>query len=227
MCAICVCAIVLLVGVRARIAASAASAEPGADLRVLLLGIAVEVRQGYVRVSEVVHLRNGGARAFEGALTFPLPPQARFIVFHEGLERPSVDGDRIIDRRRIEPGASLQTAYSYTVAGAGTIALDRRLPMPVDRVEVFVDAPAHVRSPRLQSAPGITREGRAYTRASGHGVPAGALSLTVAGVPAVQRWRAPAAAGALAGLLAMGLVWATIVAGRRRASGAHRTLPPP
>jgi len=177
--------------------------------RVALLGMAIDVQPGYVRISEVVHLQNDTSRTFHGNLTFPLPRGARFITFHEGLHRPVVEGDRIVDRLIVRPG-SHQATYAYTVAGVGAIVLDRPLPLPIERLEVFTVAPADVRSPRLQSAPTVTREEGVYTRASGRNVPAGLLPMTVVGVPAVRLWPAPAAAGTLAGLLILGLGWAVL-----------------
>ncbi len=179
-------------------------------LRVALLGMAIDVQPGYVRISEVVHLQNDTSQTFLGTLAFPLPRGARFITFHEGLHRPVVEGDRIVDRLIIRPGSAHQAAYAYTVAGVGAIVLDRPLPLPIERLEVFTVAPADVRSPRLQSAPTVTREEGVYTRASGRSVPAGSLQMTVVGVPAVRLWPAPAAAGTLAGLLALGLAWAVL-----------------
>jgi len=179
-------------------------------LRVVLLGIAVDVQPGYVRISEVFQLQNGGPQIFSEAVAFPLPRGARYVTFHEGLQRPSVEGDRIVARLTVGPGSSHQVTYAYTVAGEGTIGLDRALPLLVERLEVLVVAPADVRSPRLQSAPTIVREGRTYLRAAGHNVPAGSLPMTVVGVPEVRRWPAPAAAGGLGGLLVLGLGWAVL-----------------
>jgi hypothetical protein len=186
-------------------------------LRVLLLGMAVDVQPGHVRISEVVHLQNATTRTFLGDIAFPLPRGARFITFHEGLHRPSVEGDRIADRLIVRPG-SHQTAYAYTVAGEGEIVLDRQIPMPVERLEVFATAPADARSPRLQPSPTVTEEGRTYTRASGRSVPAGLLPLTIVGVPGVLLWPARAAAGTLAGLLIVGLGWAALASGREEAA---------
>lgn len=182
-------------------------------LRVAMLGLAVDVQPGYVRISEFVHLQNPETRTFIGDLVFPLPDRARYVTYHEGLHRPSVDGQRITDRLIIRPG-SHQVAYAYTVAGTEEITLDRSLPMPVERLELFTTAPAEARSPRLQSLPTVTNESRNYTRASGRAIPAGSLSLTIIGVPAPRQWPAPAAAGTLAGLLTLGLAWAVASAAR-------------
>ena len=150
--------------------------------------------------------------------SFPLPRGARFITFHEGLHQPRVEGDRILDRLIVRPGAH-QVAYGYTVAGVGEISLDRQMPLSIERIELFTAAPAEVRSPRVQQEPTVTTEGRTYTRASGRALPAGALTLTVVGVPALGHWLAPAAAGTLAGLLFLGLVWAILSAERGREAG--------
>jgi len=185
----------------------------GVALRVALLGMAIDVQPGYVRISEVVHLQNGTSQTFLGNIAFPLPRGARFITFHEGLHRPSVEGDRIGDRLTLRPG-SHQAAYAYTLAGEGEIVLDREIALPVERLETFTTAPADVRSPRLQPAPTITQEGRTYTRSSGRNVPAGLLPMTIVGVPGVPLWPARAAAGTLAGLLALGLGWAVLASSR-------------
>jgi len=189
----------------------------GVALRVALLGMAIDVQPGYVRISEVVHLQNGTSQTFLGNIAFPLPRGARFITFHEGLHRPAVQGDRITDRLIVRPG-SHQAAYAYTLAGEGEIVLDRQIPLPVERLELFATAPAEVRSPRLEPAPTVTEEGRTYTRASGRSVPAGLLPMTIAGVPAVRLWPAPAAAGTLAALLVVGLGWAVLASGREEAT---------
>jgi len=197
-----------------------ALAEGGADALSLintLIGMAIDVQPGYVRISEVVHLQNGTSQTFLGNIAFPLPRGARFITFHEGLHRPAVQGDRITDRLIVRPG-SHQAAYAYTLAGEGEIVLDRQIPLPVERLELFATAPAEVRSPRLEPAPTVTEEGRTYTRASGRSVPAGLLPMTIAGVPAVRLWPAPAAAGTLAALLVVGLGWAVLASGREEAT---------
>jgi hypothetical protein len=176
-------------------------------LRVALLGLAVDVQPGYVRISEVVHLQNPTSQTFLGLVSFPLPAGARYITFSDGLHEPQVQGAQILDRLIIRPGAH-QVAYGYSVAGSGEVSLDRRLTLPVERIELFTAAPAEARSPRLQPLPSVTNEGQTYTRASGRAVPPGDLPMSVVGVPAVRMWLAPAAAGTLAGLLIVGLMWA-------------------
>jgi len=187
-------------------------------LRVALLGMAVDVQPGYVRISEVVHLQNPTSQTFLGPVAFPLPRGARFITFSEGLYQPRVEGAQILDRLIVRPGAH-QVAYGYSVAGSGEVALDRRVPLPVERLELFTSAPAEVRSPRLQPLPTVTNEGQTYTRASGRALPPGDLTMSVVGVPAVRTWLAPAAAGTLAGLLIIGLMWAIAREGRTRPGG--------
>ncbi len=214
-------AAVLWVTMAAGLAAGAPAGRivPVPGLRVVLLGLAIDVHPGYVRISEVVHLQNSTSQTFRGDVVYPLPRGARFVTFHEGLSRPSVQDDRIVDQLTVPAGSSHQAAYAYTVAGTGAIVLDRLLPLPVERLEVFTIAPAGVHSPNLRAAPAMTREGRTYTRAMGLNVPAGSLPMTVLGVPAVRRWPAPAAAGTLAALLSLGLGWAAL-SFRRRASPA-------
>lgn len=178
-------------------------------LRIALLGMAVDVQPGYVRVSEVVHLQNATSQTFLGPVTLPLPRAARFVTFHQGLHAPRVEGAAILDRLIVRPGAH-QVAYGYSVAGAGEVRLDRRLILPVERLELFTTAPAEVRSPRLQPSPTVTSEGKTYTRATARAVPVGDLAMAVVGVPAPRHWQAPAAAAVLAVLLAIGLVWAAV-----------------
>ncbi len=187
-------------------------------LRVALLGLAVDVQQGYVRVSEVVHLHNASSHTFLGPVSFPLPHGAQYITFSDGLHQPRVDGVQILDRLIIRPGDH-PAAYGYSVAGSGEVALDRRLPLPVERMEVFTSAPAEVRSPLLQPLPTVTNEGQTYTRASARAVPPGDLAMSVIGVPASRRWPAPAAAGTLAGLLIIGLMAAIAREGREAPGG--------
>ncbi len=210
---------VLWVVMAAGLAAGAYTAPLGlaTALRVVLLGLAIDVHPGYVRISEVVHLQNNTSQTFRGDVVYPLPRGARFVTFHEGLSRPSVQDDRIVDHLTVPAGSSHQAAYAYTVAGMGAIVLDRSLPLPVERLEVFTVAPAGVHSPNLRFAPAMTRDGRTYTRAMGLNLLAGSLPMTVLGVPAVQRWPAPAAAGTLAALLSLGLGWAALSL-RRQAS---------
>lgn len=190
------------------------------SLRAALLGVAVEAYVGYVRVSEVMHLQNPTTRTFLGDVVLPLPQGARYVVFGEGFHQPRAEGARITDRLIVRPG-SHQLAYAYSVAGAGEVALDRSISLPVDRLEVFVTAPAEARSPRLQPLPAATEEGRTYTRATGRALPAGDLAMTVLGVPARRWWRAPAAAMLLAGMLVAGLLAATARAGRYWARGVE------
>jgi hypothetical protein len=174
-------------------------------LRIAALGIAVDALPGYVRVNEVIHLQNPTTRTFLGEIRLPLPRRARYVVFADGFHQPRADGAVITDRLIVRPG-SHQVAYAYSVGGGGEISLDRALALPVDRVEMFVAAPAEARSPRLQSLPIETSEGRVYTRASGRAVPAGELKLAITGVPSSRLWLAPVAAGTLAALLVVGLM---------------------
>lgn len=174
-------------------------------LRMVALGIAVDALPGYVRVNEVIHLQNPTTRTFLGDIRLPLPRGARYVVFADGFHQPRADGAVITDRLIVRPG-SHQVAYAYSVGGDGEVSLDRTLPLPVDRVEMFVAAPAEARSPRLRPLPIETSEGRVYTRASGRAVPAGELTLSIAGVPSSRLWLAPVAAGTLAALLVVGLM---------------------
>ncbi len=187
-------------------------------LRVMLLGLAIDVQQGYVRISEVVHLHNASSQTFLGTVNFPLPRGAQYITFSDGLHEPRVDGSQILDRLIIRPGDH-QVAYGYSVAGSGEVALDRRLLLPVERMELFTSAPAEVRSPLLQPLPTVTNEGQTYTRASARAVPPGDLAMSVIGVPVSRRWPAPVAAGTLAGLLIIGLMAAIAKEGREPPGG--------
>jgi hypothetical protein len=182
-----------------------------------LLGLAINVRHGYVRVAEVVRLRNASSHTFLGPVSFPLPLGARYITFSDGLHQPRVDGAQILDHLIVRPG-DYQVAYGYSVAGSGKVTLDRRLLLPVERMESFTSAPSEARSPRLEPLPTVTNAGQTYTRASAHTVPAGDLAISVIGVPAPRMWPAPAAAGTLAGLLIIGLV-AAIARDAREAPG--------
>jgi hypothetical protein len=174
-------------------------------LRITLLGLAAEVREGYVRVTEVVHLQNGSTRTFVGDVTFPLPRDARFVVFGGGLHQPRVTDAGIQDRLIIRPGAH-QITYQYAVRGAGAVALDRHLTLPADRIEVFVTAPAEARAPRLRPLPTVAEDGVVYTRASARDAAPGAFAVEIAGVPSAGLWRAPVAAGAMAVVLIAGLL---------------------
>ncbi|MBM3469212.1 MAG: carboxypeptidase regulatory-like domain-containing protein [Armatimonadetes bacterium] len=183
-------------------------------LRISLLGIAVEARTGYVRVSEAVHLQNAGSQTFLGAVVFPLPLGAKYVTFHQGLHQPRVEAGAIVDRLIVRPGTH-QVAYGYSVAASGEVDLGRRLPLPVERLELFTTDPAQARSPRLQQATPVPSEGQDYARATARAVPAGDMTLVVVGVPRVRLWPAPAAAAVLAGLLALGLAWAALREGSR------------
>jgi hypothetical protein len=174
-------------------------------LRMALLGVAVEVWRGYLRVSEVVHLQNPTIRTFLGDVVFPLPAGARYVTFGEGFHRPRADGGAITDRLIVRPGAH-QVAYMYAVGGSGDVSLDRRLAIPADRLEIFVRAPGEARGPALQPLPSVTSEGQVYTRATARAVPRGDLRLTITGVPSARSWLAPVAAGTLAALLIVGLM---------------------
>src|SRR3990170_434159 len=174
-------------------------------LRIAALGIAVDALPGYVRVNEVIHLQNPTTRSFMGEIRLPLPRGARYVVFTDGFHQPRADGAVITDRLIVRPG-SHQVAYAYSVGGGGEVSLDRELALPVDRVEMFVAAPAEARSPRLQALPIVTSEGRVYTRASGRAAPPGELKLAIAGVPSSRLWLPPVASGTLAALLVVGLM---------------------
>jgi hypothetical protein len=129
-------------------------------------------------------------------------------VFNDGFHQPRAAGASITDRLIVRPGGH-QLAYTYSVRGDGEVPLNRRLDLPVDRLELFVAAPAEARSPRLQALPSVTSEdGRTFTRASARAVPPGELVMTVTGVPSTRLWLAPAAAGSLAAVLVVGLMWA-------------------
>lgn len=196
-------------GTPAEVVLQVHDASDRVPLRISLLGIAVEARAGYVRVSEAVHLQNAGSQTFLGSVVFPLPPGARYVAFHQGLHQPRLEAGAIVDRLIVRPGTH-QVAYGYSVAASGEVDLGRRLPLPVERLEMFTTDPAEALSPRLEHAAPVTSDGQAYTRATARAVPVGDLALAVIGVPALKLWPAPAAAAALAGLLAMGLGWAAL-----------------
>lgn len=175
------------------------------DLEVL--GMAVDVFPGYVRVSEGLRLRNRTNRTFLGTVRLPLPRGALYITYQEGLHIPEVEGAAIRDRLIVRPG-SHQVAYAYSVAGEGDIALRRSLGFGVERLEVFTQAPSETRGPGLQTAASVDLDGRFYTRTFGRNLEPGPFTLTVGAVPGAGLWAAPAAAGTLAGVLIVGLVWA-------------------
>ncbi|MGH2402845.1 MAG: hypothetical protein ACRDGN_00130 [bacterium] len=178
----------------------------------VLLGIGIEAHPGYVRISEVLHLENPTARELSKEVTIPLPAGARFVTYHEGLFRPRVEADRIIDRMTIGPGMH-RVVYAYSVAGAGEVDLGRRAAMPIDRVDVLSLAPTQVRSDVLAAAPPVTSQGRTYLRATGRLSAPGTLTLAVTGVPALRRWPAPAAAATMGAMLLIGLAVAMSRAG--------------
>lgn len=189
-------------------------------LRISLLGIAVETRAGYVRVSEAVHLQNAGSQTFLGRMVLPLPAGARYVVFHQGLHVPRVEAGAIVDRLTVRPRTGQQPgthqiAYGYSVAGSGEVDLGRRLLLPVERLELFTTDPALAHSPLLQHAAPVTSDGKSYKRATARAVPAGELALVVTAVPTVRLWPAPAAAALLFGMLALGLAWAALREGSR------------
>lgn len=191
------------------------------SVRVALMGIAVEVFPGYVRVSEVINLEHTGPRAITGEFAFGVPAAARYIAFHEGLNRPRVEGTRIVDRLTLSAGAH-RVAFSYSVAGSGDVDLSRPAPLPIDRLLVLATAPARIRSPQLAPLAPLGAEGRTVERAAGRGIGPGALTLRVDGVPAARHWAAPAAAAFLAAILAAGLAAAAVAQARGR-----RGAPPP
>jgi len=193
-------------------------AAVGVPLRMTLLGVAVEVRPGYVRVTEVVHLHNGAMRTFLGEITFALPAAARFVVFGAGLHQPRVTEAGIQDRLVVRPGGH-QLTYQYAVRGAGVVALHRRLSLPADRIELFVTAPGEARSPRLHPLPSVVEDGVVYARASARDAAPGEFPLEIAGVPSAGLWRAPVAAGVLAALLVAGLAAVAARAGSRLGGG--------
>ncbi|MDR7522242.1 MAG: carboxypeptidase-like regulatory domain-containing protein [Armatimonadota bacterium] len=204
---------VLSGGAAADVVVQVFDASPSVPLRLGLLGVAVDVRAGYVRVSEVAHLQNPTTRTLLGEVVIPLPRGGRYVTFLEGFHQPRARDAQIADRLIVRPGGH-QLAYAYSLPGSGEVSLDRRLVWPTDRVEVFVTAPAEARSPRLQPMPAVTNEeGRTFTRASGRAVPPGDLPISVIGVPDARLWTAPAAAGTLAVVLTVGLMWAIRRAG--------------
>lgn len=205
---------VVVGGTPAEVVLQVHDASDRVPLMISLLGIAVEARKGYVRVSEAVHLQNAGSQTFLGGVVFPLPQGARYVAFYQGLHQPRVEAGAIVDRLIIRPGTH-QIAYGYSVAASGEVDLGRRLLLPVERLELFTTDPAEARSPRLQQATPVVSEGQTYTRATARAVPSGDLALAVIGVPRVKLWPAPAAAALLAGLLVLGLAWAALREGGR------------
>jgi 5-hydroxyisourate hydrolase-like protein (transthyretin family) len=188
-------------------------------LGVELLGIAVDIFPGYVRVSEGLRLRNPTTRTFQGDVRLPLPRGAVYITYQDGLHIPSVEGVTIRDRLVVRPGAH-EIAYAYSVAGSGDVLLRRDLSFAVDRLEVFTQAPSEARAEGLQPGASTDVDGRFYTRAFGRNLRPGPFNLTVAGVPDARLWPAPSAAGTLAGLLVVGLLWAWWRAGRQEGGRA-------
>ena len=204
---VCVVAAALL-GAGSRLTAAAAAppttvAASGGPVAVGL-GIGIEIFPGYVRVSEVLHLKSSSPRVFVGEVVLPLPPGARFITYHEGLVKPRVETDRIVDTMTIGPEIH-RVVYAYSLAGAGTVKLDRQVTMPIERVDVLTTAPATVQSDHLASTLPVTLRDQVYFRASGRVQAPGIFTLSVTGVPAPQRWPAPAAAATMAVMLLIGL----------------------
>ena len=198
----------------AAVAPVARSAPAPAGLRVALMGIGVEVHPGYVRVSEVLNLENTTREAFVGDVAFGVPLAARYITFHEGLVRPRVDGEWIIDRLTVPPGAH-RVSIAYSVAGSGDLDLGRPVSMPIDRLLVLAAGPVRIHSSQLDALPTVVDSGRSVARAAGRAIAPGTLALRVDGVPAARRWPAPAAAALLGVILAAGLVWAAARAASR------------
>lgn len=178
-------------------------------LRVTLLVLIIDVQAGYIRVSELVHLRNATSRTLLGGVSFSLPRGARYETFMDGFHQPRVEGARIVDNLVVRPGDH-QLGYAYAIAGSGEIALDRPLAFAIDRLEVFATAPAEARATPLRQLPAETIENKTYTRASGTKIAAGDFVIAAIGIPSQRLWLAPAAAGALAAFLIVGLVWAVI-----------------
>lgn len=197
----------------------AAAAPDRVALRVALMVVAIDVNRGYVRVSEVLNLENPTNETFQGDVALPVPDGARYITYHDGFVRPRLDGSRILDRLTVRPGA-YRVAVAYSVAGSGDIPLSRSTVMPIERLAVFAAAPAQIRSSQLDPLSPVTNHGQTYARAAGRAIPPGLLTLTVAGVPGVRSWPAPAAAGFLAVLLAIGLARAATA--RDDETGGHR-----
>ncbi len=190
----------LVTAVAAAPAAVAGSAGPVAAQ----MGIGVETFPGYVRVSEVIHLRSSTPRAYVGEVVLPLPPGARFVTYHEGLVKPRVETDRIVDTMIIGSGMH-RVVYAYSIAGAGTVKLDRQATMMIERVEVLSLAPATIHSDHLASALPVTLRNQIYFRASGRVQAPGVFTLSISGVPVLRRWPAPAAAATMAVMLLIGL----------------------
>ena len=107
-------------------------------------------------------------------------------------------------------------AFGYAVAGSGDLDLSRPSALPIDTLEVFVRAPVQIHSSQLVPRPPALDATGTIVQAEGFAIPPGVLDLRLGGVPAARRWPAPAAAGALAALLAAGLIWAAVSHDRKR-----------
>jgi hypothetical protein len=194
------------------LAASAIGAAPRpspAGLRVALMGIGVEVHPGYVRVSEVINLENTTRETFTGDLPIGVPAAARYITFHQGLVRPRVDGEWLIDRLTVPPGP-YRLAIAYSIGGSGDLDLGRPVAVPIDRLVVLATGAARIRSAQIETLPSVVDDGRTVARAAGRAIAPGTLVLRVEGVPFRRQWPAPAAAGLLGAILALALVRASL-----------------
>ncbi len=184
-------------------AATAASAPPRISIGLLL--VAVDAQRDHLRVSEALRLSNPGPAAVLD-LAVALPAGSQYVTFHRGLVRP-VESPTGFRDRLMAPHGLLEIAYSYALPAEARTQVGRAFPLPVQRMEIVVrGGGVRLWADHGQALPPLTVGGETLPRWDAGRLRAEeTITFVLDHLPVSRPWLPPAAAGALAAVLATGL----------------------
>ncbi|HEV8353418.1 MAG TPA: hypothetical protein VGR24_04390 [bacterium] len=187
-------------------AGSPAGAAGSPEIGLLLL--AIDVQRDHLRISEGMRISNPGPPVTR-EVRIALPPGAVYATFHRGLPSPREIAGGVVDSVRFQTGIT-EVAYSYALPAARELALTRVFPFRARRIEVVVRGPGVAVAVRGGRAlPALRLGDQELRRWELRDVPAGSpVAVTLRGLPVARTWIPLAVAGALAAILAAGLILA-------------------
>jgi len=179
---------------------------PPGSLEIGLLLLAIDVQRDHVRVSEGMRVSNPGPPVTR-EVRVALPPGAVYATFHRGLRSPGEMAGGFADVVRFQTGIT-ELAYSYALPAARELNLTRVFPFRARRIEVIVRGPGVALAVRGGTAlPPLRLGDQELLRWELRDVPAGSpVTMMLRGLPVTRSWIPAAVAGALAAVLAAGLI---------------------
>lgn len=119
-------------------------------INVVMSHVVVYTDGAGLTVREVYYLENDSDRAYDTALTFPLPPDATPADMTTSLVWTTSNGANVVvDTVPVPPGQR-QVSFAYTLPAASSYTLSRHLPLPMDQFNLLVQGSIYdISSPQL------------------------------------------------------------------------------